>query len=361
VSETRDKWAAVERLSGIGTYQWQPATEQALWSEQLFRLLGYGVGEVEPSVRAVLARVHPADRTTIRDLVDVQRGAPHERTHTFRVVHPDGTVRTLLATVGSVTIGARGESTLIGTVQDVTDAQLALAGLQAHLAVSHTIGTWDDTTEPLVSLLEAIGSVLGCRAGSWWVPDAGHEALDCVAFWAERGSNVEALEQANRSFRFPASATIGKVLRTRAPVIDNNLSGDPDFIRQAPAAEAGLRSWVAFPALHGAKVLAVAELFSDEPDAFDTSLKEALGSVGHMLGECLAWRRSQLKPGVQLTARELEVLQHAADGIHRKDSGVQLDVSADTIKSHFRNIYEKLGVADRAAAVAEGMRLGLIR
>jgi ATP/maltotriose-dependent transcriptional regulator MalT len=31
------------------------------------------------------------------------------------------------------------------------------------------------------------------------------------------------------------------------------------------------------------------------------------------------------------------------------------------VKTHFENIYEKLGVSDRAAAVAYAMRIGLIR
>ena len=38
----------------------------------------------------------------------------------------------------------------------------------------------------------------------------------------------------------------------------------------------------------------------------------------------------------------------------------KLFVEASTIKSHLHNIYEKLGVSDRAAAVAEGMRRGLL-
>jgi ATP/maltotriose-dependent transcriptional regulator MalT len=36
-------------------------------------------------------------------------------------------------------------------------------------------------------------------------------------------------------------------------------------------------------------------------------------------------------------------------------------LSVTTINTHFRNIYEKLGVRNRAAAVAKAMRLGLIR
>jgi two-component system, NarL family, nitrate/nitrite response regulator NarL len=39
----------------------------------------------------------------------------------------------------------------------------------------------------------------------------------------------------------------------------------------------------------------------------------------------------------------------------------RLFLSISTVKSHQHSVYEKLGVADRAAAVATGMRRGLVR
>lgn len=61
-----------------------------------------------------------------------------------------------------------------------------------------------------------------------------------------------------------------------------------------------------------------------------------------------------------LTARELEVLELAAEGLTSKMIADQLVVSVTTVSTHFRNIYEKLRVRDRSAAVATGLRLGLI-
>ncbi len=63
---------------------------------------------------------------------------------------------------------------------------------------------------------------------------------------------------------------------------------------------------------------------------------------------------------VPLTPRELEVLQLAAEGLSGPSIAAQLVVSPMTIKTHFSNLYEKLGVSGRAAAVAKGMRIGLI-
>jgi DNA-binding CsgD family transcriptional regulator len=61
-----------------------------------------------------------------------------------------------------------------------------------------------------------------------------------------------------------------------------------------------------------------------------------------------------------LTPRQHEVLQLAADGFSAAAIAEQLVLSRSTIKTHFSDIYGRLRVRDRAAAVAEGMRLGLI-
>jgi DNA-binding CsgD family transcriptional regulator len=63
---------------------------------------------------------------------------------------------------------------------------------------------------------------------------------------------------------------------------------------------------------------------------------------------------------VSLTPREIEVLALAADGLSGPELAQELVLSPATINTHFKNIYEKLNVGSRAAAVAKTMRLGLI-
>jgi DNA-binding NarL/FixJ family response regulator len=65
-------------------------------------------------------------------------------------------------------------------------------------------------------------------------------------------------------------------------------------------------------------------------------------------------------PSAPLTPREREVLQMAADGRNAPAIARELYVSPVTVNTHFANIYAKLGVNERAAAVARAMRLGLI-
>jgi len=62
-----------------------------------------------------------------------------------------------------------------------------------------------------------------------------------------------------------------------------------------------------------------------------------------------------------LTTREREVLQLMAEGMSGPQIARELIVSPSTVKSHTENLYAKLGVSHRGAAVAEGMRRGLLR
>ena len=62
-----------------------------------------------------------------------------------------------------------------------------------------------------------------------------------------------------------------------------------------------------------------------------------------------------------LSAREQEVLTLLAEGLSAPQIAERLIVSTTTVKTHLKNLYEKLGVGDRAAAVAEAMRRDILR
>ena len=62
----------------------------------------------------------------------------------------------------------------------------------------------------------------------------------------------------------------------------------------------------------------------------------------------------------ELTSREGEVLQLIAAGLSAPQIAKEIHLSTTTVKTHLHTLYEKLGVSDRAAAVAEAMRRGLL-
>jgi DNA-binding NarL/FixJ family response regulator len=61
-----------------------------------------------------------------------------------------------------------------------------------------------------------------------------------------------------------------------------------------------------------------------------------------------------------LSDRELEVLRLVADGASNRAAAKRLFISEASIKTHLQHVYDKLGVRDRAAAVGEAYRRGLI-
>ncbi len=63
---------------------------------------------------------------------------------------------------------------------------------------------------------------------------------------------------------------------------------------------------------------------------------------------------------LELTPRELDILQQLASGATNREIGERLFVSIDTVKTHLEHISQKLGTSDRTAAVAEAFRRRLI-
>jgi two-component system nitrate/nitrite response regulator NarL len=61
-----------------------------------------------------------------------------------------------------------------------------------------------------------------------------------------------------------------------------------------------------------------------------------------------------------LSDRERETLKLVAEGMSAPDIGRRLHLSTRTVKTHLQHLYEKLGVSERAAAVAQAMRRGLL-
>jgi two-component system nitrate/nitrite response regulator NarL len=86
--------------------------------------------------------------------------------------------------------------------------------------------------------------------------------------------------------------------------------------------------------------------------AFAAEVQTGLASELH--------ERQGAERGPTLTPREREVLKLVADGRSAPEIGQLIHLSPATVKSHLQAIYEKLGVSERAAAVAEAMRRGLV-
>jgi DNA-binding NarL/FixJ family response regulator len=61
-----------------------------------------------------------------------------------------------------------------------------------------------------------------------------------------------------------------------------------------------------------------------------------------------------------LTSREVEILQHVAEGNRNRDIAERLFISEGTVKVHIKHIMEKLGANDRTQAITIAVRRGII-
>lgn len=74
-------------------------------------------------------------------------------------------------------------------------------------------------------------------------------------------------------------------------------------------------------------------------------------------------RPGHIWPGAEMgiTQRESEVLREMVDGLNNRAVAEKLVISEDTVKTHVRAIFRKLGVTDRSQAVSVALRQGIFR
>ena len=66
------------------------------------------------------------------------------------------------------------------------------------------------------------------------------------------------------------------------------------------------------------------------------------------------------KPGTALTEREVEIIEHLAEGHPRALMAEKMFISVNTLKTHLKAIYRKLGVSTAEDAVFGAQRRGLL-
>lgn len=99
-------------------------------------------------------------------------------------------------------------------------------------------------------------------------------------------------------------------------------------------------------------------------DASKAEVRVAVGQAliePHSTGGGVEGTEGDHTPPPALTERELEVLAGMCEGQSNAEIGRGLYLSEDTVKTHARRLFRKLGAADRAHAVAIALRRGLVR
>jgi two-component system nitrate/nitrite response regulator NarL len=104
-------------------------------------------------------------------------------------------------------------------------------------------------------------------------------------------------------------------------------------------------------------------------DAEEVEIQDAIVAVAQgrsVLSEALQSGvldliRTRTRDAVRLSGRERQLLELAAAGLTTAEIASRLHLSPNTVKTYWQRLYEKLGASDRASAMAEAIRRGLLR
>jgi PAS domain S-box-containing protein len=123
--------AEAQRISHIGSWEWDLATETAQRSEELHRIYGVEPGTIPGTTEAFLAFVHPDDRARVQASERAAITGSGQYALDYRAVRPDGTVRIIHDEAELVHDEHGAPVRMVGTVQDITEQREAQDALIA--------------------------------------------------------------------------------------------------------------------------------------------------------------------------------------------------------------------------------------
>jgi PAS domain S-box-containing protein len=120
--------AEAQRLSHTGSFGWNVASGEILWSEESYRIFEYD-SSIRVTLEIVLNRVHPDDAALVRQVID--RAKAHKEAYDFehRLLMPDGSVKRLNV-VAHPLIDDAGDFRFAGAVMDITARKKAEEALR---------------------------------------------------------------------------------------------------------------------------------------------------------------------------------------------------------------------------------------
>ncbi|MEK6720364.1 MAG: PAS domain S-box protein [Chloroflexota bacterium] len=124
--ESERNLAEAQRIAHIGSWERNLTTGALSWSDESYRIVGIEPGTFDGTVETFLGFVHPDDRATAAPSREAlaQRGPTEIR---YRIIRPDGTVRTLREVGDVIRDADGGPIRFVGTTQDITELVAAEA------------------------------------------------------------------------------------------------------------------------------------------------------------------------------------------------------------------------------------------
>ena len=161
--------AGAIEAAGIGTWSWDLANGETVWSGRTRELFGLPP-EAAPGYDAFLSVLHPADRGRVNAAIQTSISAGTEYNAEYRVCHPDGSIRWLQGIGHAQTDGSGRPLRMHGVVIDISarkQAEDALRESEARLRMAIAtadLGLWErDLETNVITASERVAETFGLR------------------------------------------------------------------------------------------------------------------------------------------------------------------------------------------------------
>ncbi len=130
LAESQARLAKAQEIAQMGNWEWDIASNELWWSDQIFRIFGTSPDRFEATFEGVLSFVHPDDRQAVEQAVKQALGSSEPFSIDHRIVLPDGS-RRVVHQFGEVTRDDDGRAfRMAGTIQDMTERKRVETELQ---------------------------------------------------------------------------------------------------------------------------------------------------------------------------------------------------------------------------------------
>lgn len=189
--------------------------------------------------------------------------------------------------------------------------------MESHLAGEHAItrilAESETVVEAAPKILQVVCESLGWSLGVFWKTNDQVQVLTCIETWDSPSIPPSKFKAISREKIFwPDEGLPGRVWTRNEPIWISDVTQAAGFVRAAEAAEAGLRSVLAFPIRSRDGVSGVMEFFSPEMRRPDVELLQMLSNIGSQIGQFIDRKESE-KALRESETRKRAILESALD------------------------------------------------
>ena len=131
LQEKEVRLTEAHEIAQLGSWEWNPSTNQVVWSDELYRITGVLPTKFKGALPDAVMVNHPDDRHAVQEALEKSRERREPLSLDTRIIRPDGSIRHLHVQGKPVLDDAGRVLRLVGTVQDITERKRSDEAIQA--------------------------------------------------------------------------------------------------------------------------------------------------------------------------------------------------------------------------------------